>query len=59
MSLSYREFNVPCDEELLEFLGVSPQPGDETGVSVLRFEASAGACLVAVTPDAGGRARRR
>jgi hypothetical protein len=34
----YREFILPSDVEFAEHLGVNPLLGDETGVSILRFE---------------------
>jgi hypothetical protein len=37
-SMSYREFRLPSDDEFIECLGVRPSSGDETGVSILRFE---------------------
>ena len=40
--MTNREFTVPGDDEFADHLGVRPQPGDETGVSVLWLEGTAG-----------------
>jgi hypothetical protein len=46
--VSHREFTVPSDDEFAKYLGVTPAPGDETGVSVVSIESAAGASVEVV-----------